>query len=1202
MNARHILFCLALSLLGTGLQAQSDLPQVFSPNAAELGKYGKIPVSYFNGLPNISIPLTELRAKGYTLPIYLTYHAGGNKPDQHPGWVGLGWTLHAGGCINRIINGMKDEMDAEENAAIHGGSGPLFNPGYYWHSEETQREDWSDLEGFDTPDNAIYQKDHAPDEFQINVDGLQASFYIMSQDSVAIVSKSPVSFKVEIGSLGSGKDFVLIQTTPGAFLRAHGYHYFKSFTITKEDGTVYHFGGNDNALEYSIRCQPNPNNNYVENDSDRFVGGITANTWYLTRIDYPNGEKIYLEYAKDKLQIVRSAAHRMEYYFPVPEAFPPFTYNTKGMVPPNYYASYLLARPSYLRLIRSEVFGDSLLFNRTETQELKESYNVGEFQSCTSFMNGGLLTPSSYQCVLAEDSYFQLTSICSPRDSFSFSYTHSDSTRLKLQSVTIHDGLSGASSYQYSLHYNKTELPSYGSKQTDLWGFYNGKDHSSVSWDNMESFRTPNDSLMKAEILTQIDYPTGGYTIFEYEPHTYRRVAHQYPFYVETLSSDDHAGGLRIKRIHDEPITGTPETRTFLYLNNGISSGILSGWVSNYEEGEQIVDSTYSGSLEWASLHTGLYKLGSENPIRPLSTTDGCHVSYSEVTEQFADGSYRVHHFSNHDSPFGLDHGVVQPLDNIDEVQGKIINQPISSMELFRGLEVEVSDYRADHTPVRIETITFRKDTTNYVKSFEINNFCANRLLFAGYSKTFTDWPYMQNKTITNYPDDGGSPHTEITEYTYDSHRRLTETKRTVGGVTERETFSYTGNYSAQPYAGMKAKNMISYPVEHMKYRMDAPSSELLVSAELTTWREGPGGRYVPSAKYLAELGPGVLPSNFTPYATTDNVLIGYPAPEVIYSRTDSLGNILESVSRDGVHSAYLWNKSGVYPEMVARNANRKEFRTVNHSEEGVLDYMISEGPTNPIETFVITGPGTLILDLGTTAGQDWGITLEVTGVKTVALGSHGIQENVNNALEDYVNASSHAFIPLPAGSHSVCILEAVNYFSGGDPEEEAPELEYTLTWDTETVTGYDDVFHEDFEPDTVQSGASQVGFHSYGYYTGGNYTFELDTDPDKQYILDYRIKQNNGAWQYVRSNLTYSANGNYTIQVGTAKLDEVRVYPADSEAESYTWDAAGNLLSKTDARGVTESYEYDGLGRLVFIRDNDGNYVGHYEYNYQNR
>ena len=60
----------------------------------------------------------ELRAKNYTLPIYLTYHASGNKPDQHPGWVGLGWTLHAGGCINRIVNGMKDETEIEYEGLI----------------------------------------------------------------------------------------------------------------------------------------------------------------------------------------------------------------------------------------------------------------------------------------------------------------------------------------------------------------------------------------------------------------------------------------------------------------------------------------------------------------------------------------------------------------------------------------------------------------------------------------------------------------------------------------------------------------------------------------------------------------------------------------------------------------------------------------------------------------------------------------------------------------------------------------------------------------------------------------------------------------------------------------------------------------------------------------------------------------------------
>ena len=80
----------------------------FTPNAAEIGRYGRVPVNYFNGLPNITVPLTEVKGKGITVPIYLSYHAGGIRTEDHPGWTGLGWPLHAGGCINRIVRGFND--------------------------------------------------------------------------------------------------------------------------------------------------------------------------------------------------------------------------------------------------------------------------------------------------------------------------------------------------------------------------------------------------------------------------------------------------------------------------------------------------------------------------------------------------------------------------------------------------------------------------------------------------------------------------------------------------------------------------------------------------------------------------------------------------------------------------------------------------------------------------------------------------------------------------------------------------------------------------------------------------------------------------------------------------------------------------------------------------------------------------------------
>jgi hypothetical protein len=42
--------------------------QFLSPNAASLGTYGQVPVNYFNGLAQISIPLTTFKVNGYELP------------------------------------------------------------------------------------------------------------------------------------------------------------------------------------------------------------------------------------------------------------------------------------------------------------------------------------------------------------------------------------------------------------------------------------------------------------------------------------------------------------------------------------------------------------------------------------------------------------------------------------------------------------------------------------------------------------------------------------------------------------------------------------------------------------------------------------------------------------------------------------------------------------------------------------------------------------------------------------------------------------------------------------------------------------------------------------------------------------------------------------------------------------------------------
>ncbi len=75
------------------------LPKIFenSPNSASFVKFGNYKVNTFTGIPDISIPLYEIKAGDITVPITLRYHASGLRVTESAGWAGLGWSLEAGG-------------------------------------------------------------------------------------------------------------------------------------------------------------------------------------------------------------------------------------------------------------------------------------------------------------------------------------------------------------------------------------------------------------------------------------------------------------------------------------------------------------------------------------------------------------------------------------------------------------------------------------------------------------------------------------------------------------------------------------------------------------------------------------------------------------------------------------------------------------------------------------------------------------------------------------------------------------------------------------------------------------------------------------------------------------------------------------------------------------------------------------------------
>lgn len=104
-----------LFIIGFYTVGQADnikIPTVIpsSPASQTLMKYIDYPVSYSAGLPIVNIPLFTIESKALTLPISLSYHASGFKPNEKDNLLGQGWTLNVGGRITRQIKKTPDEF------------------------------------------------------------------------------------------------------------------------------------------------------------------------------------------------------------------------------------------------------------------------------------------------------------------------------------------------------------------------------------------------------------------------------------------------------------------------------------------------------------------------------------------------------------------------------------------------------------------------------------------------------------------------------------------------------------------------------------------------------------------------------------------------------------------------------------------------------------------------------------------------------------------------------------------------------------------------------------------------------------------------------------------------------------------------------------------------------------------------------------
>ena len=522
--------------------------------------------------------------------------------------------------------------------------------------------------------------DHQPDEYQVNLEGLSASFYMIGNNDIRIVPKDGAYFKVSYSIRSTSDNSIKVFEFSHANVYARAYDYIQTITLTGNDGTVYTFGGYDDAIEFSIQQKPyysSSPNPASEDYAWRLTA--TANTWMLTQIERPDGELITFHYKRDGVPLVCQDCHYKYSYWATNWSGVQFT------TMPDIYRrnlNYRFLLPSYLSGIGCETSRDTLSIKSSRTIEMDYEIDRDDFMYRT-------VPGAQFDSIRIRNYFMELDTIKTRRGEIALNYTHDPATRLKLLSVVFLSN--GTNDHSYLFSYNPTPLPAYNSRMTNIWG-----DYCTTIPYQIQPFETlgrrrmsVNPSLAGAEMLTCVTYPTGGRTEYTYEPNDFAKVAGQFPFALR--DSSGLSGGLRIKNITDFPAEGQPESRSFNYsYDNGQSSGILSGVPVYHVAGGRYESSgfgewMFGGHNSSGYVYGAGYSFSSENYFNLLSMTDGRHTTYSSVSEVFPDNGRIIYHFTNHDDT-DIRCMDAPPSSVVETIDNKMVDNPFNSFSLYRGL------------------------------------------------------------------------------------------------------------------------------------------------------------------------------------------------------------------------------------------------------------------------------------------------------------------------------------------------------------------------------------------------------------------------------------------------------------------------------------------------------------------------------------
>lgn len=1163
MSLRKYLVILLVLCLCSFVSMAQEMPSVIppAPEAASLGKYTDMPVSYSSGLPQISIPMFSATSRDISVPISLSYHAGGIRVEEIASRVGLGWNLQAGGSITRSVRGIADD-----------GLNGWLNPAHTVTDFENAPNQTVGINTKFALMNEVLagNNDYEPDIFNFSYPGGGGKFFFDESGDVITIPKTEHKITISPGATG-----------------------IDGFVVTSPSGYKYYFG------QYSgVIARENTSVDMSFTD----VGDIPipdphhrshTSSWHLIAIHSPVSDAtVTFGYTpQTTTSVSRSSQSRMIGHIGECDA-------------PGLRTTYTHSTHTELALSSIQFENGSINFEYSPSfrQDLpgskalerivlsKPDGPIKTFELIHGYFNSGVLVISPIPGVSS--------------DHFT--------KRLYLDKV-LETGQVGSTTKEYDLTYETSKnLPHRLSNAQDAWGFFNGAiananliptrfNNNMAAHPQSASFllvpgadRRTNSAFSIANVLTDITYPTGGSASFTYESNGANLAGSSSDFvntYFETASlpkvsydyPQTNPGNLDQQFTVTEADLGN--TLYFDFSTTGCPEGSDIGGIPNcgIEVSLQgVTNPSYSRSLSgqkniYFNVAPGTYRLIinkiNNDPPNQVSTVTAHLSSFVNPNPYVNRSEFNV--------------GGLRILRTIlDDTFGqKIIKEYSyvnSSLKSSGFLQDNVWTFYEDQVPYcevgysEAELLSAQSSVVNMGSGGGHINYLSVRetalpssALISGPSQTNYNLGYK----LFRYDWALNPPNNDSFSFPYPPFKQM-DWRR--GNMLESAIYKKDG-----------ALSLINSQVNTYEYTQDGLDPFFSSVKAIKIDKRGgyrlwayydviSGNNHVLSSSITQVQDNGSM-TETTDYEYNNHYL---RPDKAITNHSDGQKTITKTKYTDDTFGSEL-----------------------NVAEKGTLASMVTANILSPVlsETFA-ESESTPISKSLTTFGN---LTAGYLPVAT-KIWNRDTDSYEERLVFSYTDNGNYKHL-VKDGSQQMAYI-----------------WNYANTRPTAQVTNVSDVadiayssFESTGKGNWTYSGstvaATNVPSGAKYYSLNGNAVTKTGLTSSRKYVLSYWAKDGTPTVTYVASNHdAASANAfgwkyyekvitgttSFTIY-GNAKIDELRLYPLHAQMSTYTYDPLRGVTSMGSPNNLFTHYEYDRHGRLYLVRDQDGNILKKNVYDY---